>query len=234
MTDRLTIDALEDLAVHFREVAARDAAPRRRRYRRRNLLLAVSAALALSGTAIAATELLSVGDPVPSDPAAFSADQRPLASTERLSGVQVDDPAGGLPWGVRLARNSAGDPCVTIGRVYRGRIGVLDGGTFRALPRYGAQKCTHFTADRPLALSAATLRSDGQWRTVVNGVASDRIASIDVSVNGAKPVDLVPDKDGAFLLVAEGQPSLSYVVHHRDGTRDILVPGEAPQLGVRD
>lgn len=237
MSDRLNIDALEDLALEFRAAAQRERAARRLgafrlRAPRRGLVVVV-AALALSGSALAAGGVLTMGDQMPSDRAAFSADQRPLPSTARLAGVQVADPEGGLPWGLRLSHTPAGDPCVSLGRVYGGKVGTVQGGQFRELADFGPQNCTHLTEERPLSLITAHLPNDGAPRTVIHGVASKRIASIDVTLNDSKPVTLTPDRDGAFLLVAVGDPSMSYVVHHRDGTKDLLDPDRPPRLGVR-
>ncbi|HTE63060.1 MAG TPA: hypothetical protein VK631_22080, partial [Solirubrobacteraceae bacterium] len=143
MDDRLNIDALENLAMQFRRAADRDlrhAARRRRVWRSKPLVLLV--ALALSGSAVAGTLVVTEGDPLPSASVQdFRADQLPLAGTSRLAGVQVSDPEGGLPWGLRVAEGRMGGKCFTPGRVYDGKLGVQQGSTFRSIPELGPQQC---------------------------------------------------------------------------------------------
>jgi hypothetical protein len=65
----------------------------------------------------------------------------PVRGGSELLPLRTSDPAGGLPWGMRLIRTTRGYLCVQIGRVEHGRLGELgidgafhDDGRFHPLP----------------------------------------------------------------------------------------------------
>ena len=65
----------------------------------------------------------------------------PAPGGSRLLAMQVPDPEGGLPWGMRIVRTTRGEVCVQIGRVENGQLGELgvdgvfhDDGRFHPLP----------------------------------------------------------------------------------------------------
>jgi hypothetical protein len=127
---------------------------RRLRRTRRVPLLAVIAfgVLLLAAAAFAATRIIGVGSPV----TATRPQERPSVSTgvgipvpgarnghvsAQLLAISVADPAGGLPWGMRVVRTTRGLVCLQVGRLLNGRLGVLgqDGefhndGLFHELP----------------------------------------------------------------------------------------------------
>jgi hypothetical protein len=226
MNDRLEISALEQLALEFRRIAAESPAPSRRRRLMPRSAIAVTAAITIAATAGAATQLIETGPPVPPAPVAdFTADQRPLAGSERVSGVQTADPIGGLPWGLRLYRSESGDPCVIVGRLRDGQVGLLTGNTFRALPLSGPGNCVHFEGrDRPLSMGTRSFPpGDAPERTAIYGVASRLVTKI-VLISGIETRTLVPDKDGAYLAVFRGAPMVTRIVYFADGSKDILKP----------
>ena len=89
--------------------------------------LVVVIALLGGGTALAATGVLQTGAPVSSEVKAtpYADEGTVIASSVRVLPLRVADPAGGPPWGLRVARTSRGLLCVELGRVVGGRIGVL-------------------------------------------------------------------------------------------------------------
>ena len=124
-----------------------------RRARRTALLAAaVAGALLFAAAAFAASQIIGIGAPV----TASRGQERPTKTTGtgvpvsgprgsalsvQLLPIYVADPAGGLPWGVRLVRTTRGLVCVQVGRLLDGRLGVLgrDGefhndGLFHELP----------------------------------------------------------------------------------------------------
>ncbi|MHB1538774.1 MAG: hypothetical protein ACYCUM_05525 [Solirubrobacteraceae bacterium] len=132
------------------DAIARDHAATRRgriaRIRARSLRLPALVALALLGTttiALAASGVILTGSAVPTH-----GHQRPgygygvpVRGGSELLPLRVADPAGGLPWGMRVIHTSRGYLCVQIGRVDHGRLGELgiDGafhgdGRFHPLP----------------------------------------------------------------------------------------------------
>jgi hypothetical protein len=120
--------------------------------RRAVLAIALAAALLLAAAAFAATQLVGVGSPVKAPYRSESSTRStgvgvPVAGaptthvTAQLLALSVPDPAGGLPWGMRLVYTTRGLLCVQVGRLLGGRLGVLgqdgqfhDDGLFHELP----------------------------------------------------------------------------------------------------
>jgi hypothetical protein len=112
-----------------REIAAELERPRdgARMTRRRapRLLSAGLVALVLTGAvAYGATTLIGVGSPAPNPPSPF-----PPSNIELL-GLRVADPAGGPPWGLRLALSrprigSRPDVAIQIGRIRNRQMGFI-------------------------------------------------------------------------------------------------------------
>jgi hypothetical protein len=105
---------------------------------------AVAAALVLGGAAVAAaaTGLLS-GAPVKPEVAVSPAAGNgvPVSGSIEHLLLSVADPAGGLPWGMRVFRTTRGQICAQVGRVQGGQLGELgldsafgSDGRFHALP----------------------------------------------------------------------------------------------------
>jgi hypothetical protein len=91
------------------------------------LVLTVLTVLVLAALAVAATGLLGSGADVPTrsgrPPQPTTALGVPTAPISPL--VQVADPAGGLPWGLRTFHTSRGYACLQVGRVQNGQLGLL-------------------------------------------------------------------------------------------------------------
>ncbi len=106
-------------------------------------LVALALVLATAAITLAATGVILTGSPVrPAHPPIATAGEGiPVRSGARLLPMRVPDPAGGLPWGMRIIHTTRGLICVQIGRVYDGQLGQLgvdgafhDDGRFHALP----------------------------------------------------------------------------------------------------
>ena len=127
------------------------AAPRRRlrpaasrpRARLRLILIVLLLAFLTTAATLAATGVILTGSPVgtASLPIPTVGEGAPLLGQSRLLPLRAPDPAGGLPWGMRVIHTTRGLICVQIGRVYDGQLGELgiDGafgndGRFHPLP----------------------------------------------------------------------------------------------------
>ncbi|MDA0180587.1 hypothetical protein OJ997_09810 [Solirubrobacter phytolaccae] len=114
---------------------AAEALERRRRPWWRISLLGGGATFALAATAFAAAELLlPEGDPVPKAPPEQRASLPDMdPGTTRLTSLRAEDPGGGLPWGLSVTRDKAGNIfCAQVGRVQDGKLGVIGrDGTFK-------------------------------------------------------------------------------------------------------
>jgi hypothetical protein len=125
---------------------------RPRRSRRVSLFAAIAlGVLLLAAAAFAATQLIGVGAPVRASRQQHRASSTGIGvpvsgvrsshgSARRLS-ISVPDPAGGLPWGMRIVRTTRGLVCIQIGRLLDGKLGILgedgefgDDGLFHELP----------------------------------------------------------------------------------------------------
>ncbi|HEV7943860.1 MAG TPA: hypothetical protein VGP17_13810 [Solirubrobacteraceae bacterium] len=132
------------------DAIARDQAARRRtplaRIRAGSLRLPALALLALLGTttiALAASGVILTGSNVPTHGRlrpgyGFGA---PVPGGSELLPLRASDPAGGLPWGMRIVRTTRGELCVQLGRVKDSMLGELgidgafhDDGRFHPLP----------------------------------------------------------------------------------------------------
>jgi hypothetical protein len=106
-------------------------------------VVAFTVLLASAAVALAAPGVILTGSPVRtvSQPIATAGEGLPVEGGSRLLALRAADPAGGLPWGMRVVHTTRGLICVQIGRVYHGQLGQLgiDGafgndGRFHPLP----------------------------------------------------------------------------------------------------
>lgn len=106
-------------------------------------LVALALLLATTAIALAATGVILTGSPVrtTSQPTATAGEGLPVVGGNRLLPLRAADPAGGLPWGMRIVHTTRGLICVQVGRIYHGQLGQLgidgafgDDGRFHALP----------------------------------------------------------------------------------------------------
>jgi hypothetical protein len=122
---------------------ARSSPRRRASAHLRVALLVVALVLATAAITLAATGVILTGSPVGTvrAPVATAGEGIPVAGGARLLSLRAPDPAGGLPWGMRIVHTTRGLVCVQIGRVDDDQLGQLgvDGafhndGRFHALP----------------------------------------------------------------------------------------------------
>jgi hypothetical protein len=122
---------------------ARTSPRRRASAHLRVALLVLALVLATAAITLAATGVILTGSPVGTvrAPVATAGEGIPVAGGARLLPLRAADPAGGLPWGMRIVHTTRGLVCVQIGRVYDDQLGQLgvDGafhndGRFHPLP----------------------------------------------------------------------------------------------------
>jgi hypothetical protein len=90
-------------------------------------IVTVLAGLIATGSALAASGVLRSGAPVeaPVPPISNAYEGAVIPGSVHLLALRVADPAGGPPWGLRVAKTTRGLTCVQFGRVLRGRLGVI-------------------------------------------------------------------------------------------------------------
>lgn len=200
--------ALADMREQFRVAAARELAierevqrrlrTRSRRFRRPQLVAAVIASvLLLAGMAVAGGWL---EDDRPLAPDRVPRGLQPAAGAGVVASSAVADPDGGLPWALRVFSNDRGQECVVVGRLRDGVLGVLRGGSFRALPHRVPGACGDL-AREPL-LAAREHRSQPP-RTVIYGLSRGR-GQVELRLDGR--VTRVPvGALGTYLHVTRGR-----------------------------
>jgi len=218
--------ALEQLRTDFARVA--DAELGRRAGRRLSRTGALTAAVLCFGVAAAgaAGVVITRGDQIAeAPPGDFPADLRPLPDTAQLDPVRVPDPAGGLPWGVRLSTSETGQLCYAVGQVMDGEIGRVVAGDFHALPLRGPGRCADLIRGPfSIGVEYRTSGADGAARTIVAGVAGSAIAHFEVATAG-RPQRLEPSRSGVFLAVygPEVRPGeVEIVAAFTDGRTDLV------------
>ncbi len=84
-------------------------------------------ALLLVAAAVALADGLLSGAPVtpPYRTQPTKDDGAPIGASATLLALSVPDPAGGLPWGLRMLSTTRGVGCLQYGRLYDGQLGVL-------------------------------------------------------------------------------------------------------------
>jgi hypothetical protein len=122
---------------------ARPSPRRRPSAHMRVVLVVLVLVLGTAAITLAATGVILTGSPVGTvrAPIATVGEGIPVAGGARLLPLRAPDPAGGLPWGLRITHTTRGLICVQLGRVDDGQLGQLgvdgafhDDGSFHPLP----------------------------------------------------------------------------------------------------
>lgn len=172
---------------------AAPSAPRRRRLTRPVVVLA--ALFLLAAGAAGAAKLISVGKPAPA-----RRDAPPRTGTVSAPRIVVvaRDPQGLLPWGAGIYQAANGASCIVAGRLKAGRLGQLQGRTFRPLPPGSFGACGRPGARTFFFTAGAAPGEPG--RGLVFGRTGADVKALSVRTQaGTRTV--TPGAGGAFLLV---------------------------------
>jgi len=214
----------------------------------RVLIAVIAIVLATGAIALAATGVILTGSPVGTvrAPIATAGEGIPEPGGSRLLPLRAADPAGGLPWGMRVVHTTRGLVCVQIGRVDGGQLGQLgvDGafandGRFHPLPAdalpevlgFGsgslAGNCaspgdTYAAESNGLELSATTnLHSSpgalSDRRQISFGLLGVHAVSIDYREGSRTSTQAVLPGLGAYLIVQRLAGSTRSSVSETDG-----------------
>lgn len=191
-------DRLGDAAA--REIASEhDGPPRRRRPRWQPYLLGGVVATLVAAGGVTATDVFTgSGDPVPEE-----------RSSSSQSGVLTDsavpDPAGGLPWAVRVFVDPRGRECLQLGRLRDGALGTVQNGQFR--PYQGRPNGSCADLGKVPLVAVVDQRSEPTARTVVFGFSRVR-GPVTIRIGGASR-RVTPGALGAYVAVYEGMADLT-------------------------
>lgn len=226
-----------------RKLATRDITPPPRvasRARRLRLpALAVLLLLATTTIALAASGVILTGKPVKPEEALNPGvgEGVPEPGATKLLSLRANDPAGGLPWGMRIVRTTRGEVCVQIGRVQDGKLGVLgidgafkDDGRFHPIPADALPRDVyHGHPFDEVASETSSCQLAGQ------AVAGGHIG-VDRSADANAPVWKMPLsqlRDVYYGVLGESAVSVSYHIGHSSPTQQVLSPIGAYLIVVR-
>ena len=191
-------DRLGDAAA--REIALeQDAPPRRRRRRWQPYVFGGIVATLVAAGGVTATDIFTgSGDPVPEE---RSSPSQPGVLTDSAA----QDPAGGLPWAVRVFVDDRGRECLQLGRLRDGALGTVINGQFRRYQGRPNGPCGDL-GETPL-IAAVEQRSQPTARSVVFGLSRVQgpvTIRIGDSVRRVRPGAL-----GAYVAVYAGMVDLT-------------------------
>jgi hypothetical protein len=199
--------------------------------RARIVLAALALVLGTTAVTLAASGVILNGSPVRplNRPSATAGQGIPLLGGSRLLPLRAADPAGGLPWGMRIVHTTRGLICVQLGRVDHGQLGRLgvDGafgndGRFHPLPAevlpdlqgtegWGSGQCTSPSSTYAgdivgLQLNAANNPRAGTGpvadrREISYGLLGKHAVSITYRLGSETRTERVLPGLGAFLIV---------------------------------
>ena len=208
------------LAARVAQYAARrrDLGRSWRRLSPRVAALAGLVVLSAAAASASATLLALRGAVIPV-PRATPPEQTPAPGTSRLAGFSVADPRPGEPrWTMRLATSRTGLLCSTIGQLVGGEFGIVGlDGRFRRLSPDAADACSIVRAGATSLAGARVFDASrpADVRTVVSGVAGDRLRAVTIDVAG-RTRSVPVHKGGTFLAALAGLPEdLAIVVRLR-------------------
>jgi hypothetical protein len=224
------------------DAVARDHVVRRRtrlaRIRARSLRLPALALLALLGTttiALAASGVILTGSSVPTNGRLRPnyGVGVPTRGGSELLPLRAPDPAGGLPWGMRIVRTTRGYLCVQIGRVQDGMLGELgidgafhDDGRFHPLPvdALGMQQA--------FGVSCELHGQSGFSAAIVGLEPSDVGLEPSAASNASANVARAALREVSFGLLGEHARKIVY--HSEDGVKTVeVLPGVGAYLIVQ-
>lgn len=214
---------------------------RRRRPPLRPFLLAALIVSLSAGSATAGTLLVLRGSVIPA-PAERDArpEQTPVPSSSTVAAVRSADPAGALPWALRIARSRTGFVCSTVGQHDGRRFGLVGlDGRFRTLAEGIVDGCGQ-ALDNAASLVGARVFDAARAadvRTVVYGVAGDELRSASITAAGTRR-DVEFAGSGIFVAALRGYPEDlaltvalrfddGHVERHPFGTSGFVVPDTA-------
>ncbi|MGO9763546.1 MAG: hypothetical protein ACLP1Q_20025 [Solirubrobacteraceae bacterium] len=167
-----------------------------------NVRLAVALAVLLAvAAAVALADGLLSGAPVspPFAPQPTKGDGAPVGASATLLALSVADPAGGLPWGLRLVSTTRGAGCLQYGRLYDGQLGVLgEDGAFGDDHRF-----------HPLSPQDAVTGFEGCGALDADGRLFEAVQSQEVPAS-AYPQACMPHVDYERGARAPGDPGIPF------------------------
>jgi len=197
--------------------------------------ITVTLLLATAALALAATGVILTGSPVPTAarPIPTAGEGVPATGASVLLPLRAADPAGGLPWGMRVVHTTRGLICVEIGRVYHGQLGELgiDGAfandqRFHPLPTDALPDVTNLSA------LGGSLTCAAQGSTY----SDDSEGALASAAGSARPTGHVRDgsqvRDVFFGLLGSHAVSITYHAGSAIRTQRLL-PGLGAYLIVQ-
>lgn len=222
------IEDFPSLETFGQRLMTADVRRRRRRPGFGGLSMVLAAFVGTTGLALTA----ATGSPIPPFLRAEAPVVRPAPASVRLSTVRAADPAGRLPWTVRVGSAGDGTRCVTVGQVRGRRLGIQTrNGGFRPLGPAADGQCGQVGAGGAGAAAPVvglrdvrTTSGRAVRASVLFGVArpgTDRVRAL-LPNGGTVVASLAPD--GSFVAILPGEPRQAQpIVDVRRGSAGMTV-----------
>lgn len=225
--DALTGPEARDPAGHHRKRRERAGASRARLLGHsrslRSVIIALAALLGMTAVTLAATGVILTGTPVRPEEVLNPrlGEGLPAHGGSRLLPLRVSDPAGGLPWGMRVVHTTRGELCLQVGRLQNGELGELGvDGAFENDGRFHPITAAALPSDALdgqifgvpyLASATATCLPSGE-AFIVRHPGVDRSAAAKPPARNAPPADL---RDIYYGVLGGQALSVTYRLHGR-------------------
>jgi hypothetical protein len=216
-----------------------------RRRARWGLILALTAVVLAGGTiSLAATGVILTGSAVPATAPVGPSEGVGDPSSSRLLPLRVADPAGGLPWGMRIVETSRGLVCAQVGRVHDGQLGELgsDGafgndGLFHPFPAGVVQTFPGGSTEDGTEIEGGTctLAPSGARATAWGSAVAAELWGVDRNAAPSRAHSVLPagqGRDISYGLLGPHAMSVTY----REGSAvrtEPVVPGVGAYLVVQ-
>jgi hypothetical protein len=200
--------------------------------RLRPAIFALGALLATTAVALAATGVILTGTPVRPEEVLNPrvGEGLPAPGGSRLMPLRASDPAGGLPWGMRVVHTTRGELCVQLGRLQNGKLGELGvDGAFDDDGRFHPITAAALPSDAlggqvfgvPYLASATATCLPGGEAFIVGHPGVDRSAAAEPPARTAPPADL---RDIYYGILGPRAVSVTYDIRGRVETVPVQRP----------
>jgi hypothetical protein len=186
----------------------------------RLILVSTLVMLALAAAALAATTILPIGAAVkqPRGASSMAGVGIPVPGASRILALRELDPAGGLPWGMRVIRTTRGLLCVQVGRIYHGQLGLLglDGafgndGRFHPLP-------ANALTTQSGSLDLGGLSPAGSIQTCEPPATTFSQSDSDIQPSGVMPhTRIIPTRQQRWISYGILGPHAQLVIYRANG-----------------
>lgn len=175
----------------------------RRRWSRHSATVVLVGLCGVTGTAMATAAALRATVVTAPDPRIVPARQTPTAGSSTVAEPRAEDPVGGPPWALRVAKTASGLTCTTVGQIRGGVFGIVgEDHAFRVIPATVTDACG---AGVLLGSRIVADPNPARVRSIVYGVAGPRVRRVVLQTTTMRRA-LPLGAGGTFVASLRGYP----------------------------